>query len=195
MSVSDALETPSDIMGENKFTAIYIAVLAVILAVCSVGGDNASKDMMRASISAADTYAFFQAKNIRQTSYELVADDFEIQLQDSALNESTKQLLEKKIAEYRATAQRYESEPDKGDGKKELLQKARLFEAERDLAMLRDPYFDFGQGMLQIAIVLASASLMLGGSFLLMISMALGGMGTLLTINAYTLLVSLPFMS
>lgn len=195
MSVSDALETPSDIMGENKFTAIYIAVLAVILAVCSVGGDNASKDMMRASISAADTYAFFQAKNIRQTSYELVADDFEIQLQDSALNESTKQLLEKKIAEYRATAQRYESEPDKGDGKKELLQKARLFEAERDLAMLRDPYFDFGQGMLQIAIVLASVSLILGGSFLLIISAVLGAAGTLFTINAYTLLVSLPFLS
>ncbi|NJM34417.1 MAG: DUF4337 domain-containing protein [Rhodomicrobium sp.] len=120
MSVPEALEKAVEGSG-NKFTAIYIAVLAVILAVCSVGGDNASKDMMRASIDIADTYAFFQAKNIRQTIYEMAADDFEMERAKPNVPEAVNTILNEKIAKYRATAKRYESEPATGDGKKSFL--------------------------------------------------------------------------
>ncbi len=184
MSLPDALEKAVE-EGENRFTAIYIAVLAVILAICSVGGDNASKDMMRASIAIADTYAFFQAKNIRQTSYELAADAFETELVKPGLNEDVRKVLSEKASHYRGTAKRYETEPEKGDGKKELLAKARDLEAQRDVALARDPYFDFGGGLLQIAIVLASASIILGGRILLWTSIALGGLGALFTLDAW----------
>jgi hypothetical protein len=193
MSVAEPLEQEG--LQDNKFTAIYIAVLAVLIAICSIGDDDASKTMIRSSVGAADTYAFFQAKNIRQTAYALSADEFEAELLKPGLDENTRKFLQDKLGKYRATVDRYESEPATGDGKKELLAKARGLEAERDLALRRDPYFDYGQGLLQIAIVLASASLILGGTILLWVSGVMGIVGALSTINAFALLVELPFLS
>ena len=193
MSVAEPLEQEG--LGDNKFTAIYIAVLAVLIAVCSIGDDDASKTMIRSSVGAADTYAFFQAKNIRQTGYALAADAFEAELAKPGTDEATRNFLQDKVVKYRATVARYESEPETGDGKKELLAKARALEAERDLALRRDPYFDYGQGLLQIAIVLASASLILGGTILLWVSGVMGIVGALSTFNAFALLVELPFLS
>ena len=192
MSLPEALEPSEDT--EDKFTAIYIAVLAVILAICSVGGGNATKDMIRASIETTDTYAFYQAKNIRQTAYDLAADEFEIELLRPGLPEEARKMLSDKIAKYRATSKRYETDPEKKEGKQELLAKAKQLEKERDVAMIRDPYFDFAGAMLQIAIVLASASIIMGGPMLLWISIGLGVFGTLITINAFALLVNLPFI-
>ena len=193
MSIPEALEQAVE-GGGNKLTAIYISVLAVLLAICSIGDDDAAKTAVSANIHAADTYAFFQAKNIRQTSYELAADEFEFQLMNPALEDAARAFLQDKLARYRATVKRYDSEPESGDGKKELLAKARASEAVRDLALARDPYFDFGQGLLQIAIVIASVSLIVGGSFLLWVSGVLGGLGALSMLNAFTLLVSVPFL-
>ncbi len=193
MTVADPLEQGG--LESNKFTAIYIAVLAVLIAICSIGGDDVSKTMMRSSVGAADTYAFFQAKNIRQTAYSLAADGFEADLMKPGMDENTRKFLQDKLSKYRATIERYESEPATGEGKKELLAKARGLEAERDLALRRDPYFDFGQGLLQIAIVLASVSLILGGTILLRVSGVMAVAGALSTINAFLLLVELPFLS
>ena len=193
MSVAEPLEQEG--LQDNRFTAIYIAVLAVLIAICSIGDDDASKTMIRSSVGAADTYAFFQAKNIRQTAYALAADGFEAELMKPGLDENMRKFLQDKLGKYRATVERYESEPATGDGKKELLAKARGLEAERDLALRRDPYFDYGQGLLQIAIVLASASLILGGTILLWVSGVMGILGAVSTFNAFALLVELPFLS
>ncbi len=180
---------------ENKQTAIFVAALAVMLAICSVGGDNATKDAMRASIEAADAWAFYQAKNVRQTNYTLAADNLERDLLNPALDAPTKSFLQDKIGKYRATVTRYESDPKQGDGKTELRAKALALENTRDMALKRDPYFDYAQGMLQIAIVLASSSLALGTQLLLWIGRGLGVIGTLFMLNAFFLLVNLPFLS
>ena len=179
---------------ENKQTAIFVAALAVMLAICSVGGDNATKDAMRASIEAADAWAFYQAKNLRQTNYTLAADSIERDLLNPSLDEPAKKFLQDKMAKYRATVARYESEPATGDGKKELVAKAKALETTRDVALKRDPYFDYAQGMLQIAIVLASSSLALGTQLLLWIARGLGVLGTLFMFNAFFLVVNLPFL-
>lgn len=194
MSVPEALEKAVE-GGDDKWTAVYIAVLAVLLAICGIGDDDASKTAVRANIQAANTYAFFQAKNIRQTDYEIAVDQFQLQRLDPSLTEDARRFLSDKIAAFNAKIKRYDSEPERGEGKKELLAKARSLEAERDLALKRDPYFDFGQGLLQIAIVLASVSLIVGGSFLLWVSGALGVIGTISMLNAFTLLVELPLLS
>lgn len=194
MSIPETLEKAVE-ESKNKLIAVYIAVLAVLLAICSIGDDEASKSAVRANILAANTYAFFQAKNIRQTSYKLAADEFELRLLEPDLSESTRAALNVKIQEYRATAKRYDSEPETGDGKKELLEKAKNLESERDVALQRDPYFDLGQGLLQIAIVLASVSLIVGGSFLLWVSGVLAVVGIFSTINAFTLAIQISFMA
>jgi hypothetical protein len=194
MSLPDPLE-PSGDSSPNKLTAIYIAALAVLIAIASIGDDGAAKTMIRSSIDITDTFSFFQAKNVRQTSFRLAADDFEAQLADPALSAPVRQKLEEKVKSYRATADRYESEPETGEGKKELLAKAKALQVERDIALKQDPYFDYAQALLQIAVVLASVSLILGGALLLRVSAVMGFLGTLAMINAFTLWVSIPYLS
>ncbi len=192
MSLIEGLE--SDNGRDNRLVAVYIAALAVLLAICTIGGDNAGKNVIVASIDVTDTWAFFQARNIRQQSLRLAADELEMRLQEPGLPEAVRKAMQKKIASYRAKADRYQSDPKEGDGKKELMAKARKLEAERTLALKQGPYFDYGGGLLQIAIVLASASLILGGALLLWVSYGAGVLGVLLMLNAFTLLVELPLL-
>ena len=48
---------------------------------------------------------------------------------------STKEIFQKKIADYKKTIDRYESEPDTKEGKKELLNRAKEHEEMRDHSM------------------------------------------------------------
>lgn len=194
MSLPEPLE-PTGESSPNKLTAIYIAALAVLIAIASIGDDGAAKTMIRSSIDITDTYSFFQAKNVRQTGFRLAADDFEARLADPALPAPVRAKMEEKVKSYRATADRYESEPETKEGKKELLAKAKALEVERDIALKQDPYFDYAQALLQIAVVLASVSLILGGALLLRVSYVMGFLGFLAMLNAFTLWVSIPFLS
>ena len=55
---------------------------------------------------------------------------------------------------------RYESDPAKGEGKKELMAKALKIEAERDEAKKHTPWLTFAGMLFQLAIVLLSASIL-----------------------------------
>jgi hypothetical protein len=180
--------------GADKWIAIYIALLAVLLAVCSVGGGNSTKDSTRTNIQASDTWAFYQAKNMRQTSYRLAAEAVQLRLTEPALPEATRKQAEERLAAYNAEIARLDSDPARGEGKKELAAKAKDFENARDAALKRDPYFDFSQALLQIAVVLASVSLVLGNRILLAVSGLMAVLGTLLMLNGFTLAVTIPFI-
>jgi uncharacterized protein DUF4337 len=74
----------------------------------------------------------YQAKNIRQTDYNLAADAIELAfLQDGSLNAEAKAALKAKADAYRKTAARYESEPETREGKKELMVRAKEYENKR----------------------------------------------------------------
>jgi hypothetical protein len=56
MSIDDAIERLRAAKDElNKWVGVYIGVLAVLLAICNVGGANAAKDATRTNIEAANT--------------------------------------------------------------------------------------------------------------------------------------------
>ena len=194
MSMEDVLDRlKSDKDELNKWVGVYIGVLAVLLAICGVGGANAAKDATRANIEASNTWAFYQAKTIRRTSYTLAADELELTLATQAVVVGPgRKALEDKIKGHRAEADRLKKDPE--DGTDRLLAKARTLETERDIALRKDPYFDWSQALLQIAIVLASVHLIIGNFLLLGLSGGLAGLGVLLMINGYTLLVSLPLL-
>lgn len=179
----------------TKWVGVYIACLAVFLALCNMGGSNAMKDMINTNVEVTNTWAFFQAKNIRQTEFRLAADRLEI---DLALNptmpEAARKTIEGKIKSYRDTAARFESEPETGDGKNELTAKAKKLEAERAKAQRKDPYFDFAEALLQIAIVLASVMIVTGVRSLLFVSLVMGALGTLLMVNGFTLWLAIGIL-
>lgn len=177
----------------DRLIAVYIGILAVTLAICSVGGGNATKDATARNIEASNTWAFFQAKNIRRHQLRLQIDQFEAALAEQpGLPEAVRTSIADKINKYRKDEARLTSEPDTGEGITELLAKGKSVELQRDRAMRKDPYFDYGQALLQIAIVLASVAIITGGTSLLVLSAVLAAFGALSTVNGFTLHFTLP---
>jgi Domain of unknown function (DUF4337) len=172
---------------------LRLGVLAMLLAIAGLGGGNATKEMLNANIQASDTYAFYQAKNIRQTSTQLAADELQAFLiTHPELAADAQKQLNDEIDRYRATVARYESEPATGEGKQELLPKALAFEQRRDRAARQDPNFDFAEALFQIAIVLGSVSIVATSRRLLVLGIGLGALATLLMVNGFLLLFDLP---
>lgn len=194
MSMDEVIERlKADKEEMNKWVGVYIGALAVLLAICNVLGANAAKDATRANIEASNKWSFYQAKTIRRASFTLAADELDLMLatQPSTAGPARK-TVEDKIKAYRAEADRLKRDAE--DGTDVLLVQARGLEAERDVALRKDPYFDWSQAMLQIAIVLASVYLIIGNFMLLGLSGGLAALGILLMINGYTLLVQLPWL-
>jgi hypothetical protein len=193
VSIDDVRDAFADSGSRNKWIGVWVGVLAALLAVCVMGGDNAAKDANRANIDAANTWAFFQAKNIRRNDIRLAADQLELMLVAQVdLRPEARTAIEAKIKSYRDTAQLYSTDPKSGEGLDELFAKAKSIEADRDRALRKDPYFDFAQALLQIAIVLASVAIIAGTDLLVFLSLGVGALGTLLMLNGYTLAVAIP---
>ncbi len=179
----------------RRLTAIYVGVTAMLLAIAALGGADATKEMLNANIHASDTWAFYQAKYIRQIHYQTAAEELEL-LAAGAPGLSPEHLAKvgELVKRYRDTAARYESEPPKkagmkGEGKKELLATAEEWGAKRDHAAAQTPNFEYAEAALQIAIVLGSVAIVAASPFLLGLSGILAVFGVLLTLNGYLLVV------
>jgi nitroreductase len=195
MSLEEAVERAADKDARNKWVGVFIGALAVLLAICNVGGANATKDATHANIAASDTWAFFQAKNIRRNAMTLASSELELLLAaQPGMPDEAMRKFEDKIKDYRAEIQRLTTDATKKEGLDELFVKAKALEADRDVALRKDPYFDWSQALLQIAIVLASVHLIIGNLWLLGLSGGLGALGVLLMLNGFTLAVKLPFV-
>ena len=152
--------------------AITISILAAVLAISTLIGNGVSSKVLTNTIRINDTYSFFQAKSIKQSLAEYEIDD--------AVARSDV----KRADELRAKVARYESDPATGEGKKELLAKAKVLEDERDAAKARSPYFSFASAALQIAIVLSSTAILAVSMEMLWASIACGIIGALLLSDA-----------
>jgi hypothetical protein len=178
----------------DKLVGVYIAILAVILAICSLGGSNAQQDATQQNIAASNVWSFFQAKNARRQALRLHSDEFEIMLKSApTMPDDAIKSIEDKIAGYKEQDKSLTSDPKSGEGLDELFNKGKALEAERDQSLQRGPYFDYGQALLQIAIVLASVAIISGGNLVLIASFFLGALGTAATVGGFTLAFPLPF--
>lgn len=183
-----------NVKSRDKLIGVYIAILAVVLAICSLGGNNSEQDATQQNIAAANVWAFFQAKNARRHALRLHADEFDVMLKTTPnMPDDVKKLIEAKIADYKEQDRKLTSDPERGEGLDELFAKGKALEAARDEALKRDPYFDYGQALLQIAIVLASVAIISGGNLPLVASLLLGAVGAIATVGGFTLAFPLPF--
>ena len=177
----------------RRLTGIYLGIIAMLLAITSLGGSNAMKVMLSANIQASDTYGFYQSRNIRQTMFQLTAEQLERDLlAQPDMPEAAKTKIQEAIKRYQTRVERYESDPATGEGKKELLAKAKEWEAKRDHATERDPNFDFAEALFQIAIVLGSVSIVAASRALIKLSGGIAVVASLLMLNGYFLLVHVP---
>ena len=180
----------------TKWIGVYIGILAVLLAICAMGGDNVDKDAQRFNIDASNTWSFFQAKNVRRAGLRLASDELELMLAaNPGLDVPARITIQAKIDEYKSQDKKLTSDPEKQEGLDELYVKAKALEAQRDVALAQDPYFDWSNALLQIAIVLASVSIISGSTMLLAASGALGLVGSFLMLNGFLMVVNVPGIS
>jgi hypothetical protein len=173
----------------SRRVALVTAVYAVVLAIASLGGSNAMKEMLLAQQEASNQWSYYQAKVIREH-----------------LNRGNKLILETQLAEpstlrgaerekSEALARRFADEEKRMNAdKKEIEPKAKAAEGERDLNQAKDPYFDYAEVLLQIAIVCSSVAILAASRPMFWFSSVLAVIGTLCTVNGFLLLVRVPFL-
>jgi hypothetical protein len=173
----------------SRRVALITAIYAVVLAVASLGGNNAMKEMLLAQQQSSDQWAFYQAKVIREHLYRSQKLTVELALAEpSALKGSER-------TKYEALAQRLGEEEKRYNAEKKDVEKdAKKLEHERDVNRDRDPYFDYAEVLLQIAIVTASVSILATSRPMFWFSMALATVGAVLTANGFLLLFRLPLL-
>ena len=157
----------------NRKIALLIAVLALFLALSETLGKSAQTEGLDANIRASDLWAFFQAKNIRQTVLRTASETWTIELA-SISDDARKAAMQKQLDTWKKTIDRYETEPETNEGKKELTVRAQEAEHERDLALARYHNYELASAAYQIGIVLASAAVITG---MVWLAWAAGGLG------------------
>jgi len=148
---------------------MVINIFALLLAVNAWYGGKLGSTILNNTIKANDTYSFYQAKSIKQA------------LAEQNLYEAQHNGDKKRADEMIAKIEKYENEP--GDGKKDLLAKAKALEAERDEAKQRSPWIGYASTAYQMAIVVLSASILAVSMYLFWASFAVAGFGLLLSLN------------
>ena len=178
----------------RRRTAVFLGVIGMLLAIASLGGEYNMKETINFNILASDTWAFYQARNIRQTGYQIAADGLAETLASAAdLSPEARQALEKRLADYRERIAHFESEPKDNSGKKELLAKATQYAGKRDVAQVRDTNFDYARALYAIAIILGSVSIVALSRLLLYLTAIFAVIATILSLNGFYLFFELPF--
>jgi hypothetical protein len=164
----------------NRRIALLIAVLALFLSFSETLGKSAQTEAIGANVESSNLWAFFQAKDSRRTTLNTAADQTAL-LAANVADPTAKAAIDKQIEAWRATAARYESDPKTGEGRKELAERARKQEEERELAMAKYHHYELASAAFQVGIVLASAAVITGIAALAWLGGALGILGLGLT--------------
>jgi hypothetical protein len=164
----------------NKKIALLISVIALFLAFSETLGKSAQTAAISDNVASNDLWAFFQAKTIRQTVMRTAADQLKAELPGVA-DPAVKSAKEKQIDAWLKTVQRYEDEPSTGEGRKQLMARAKQKEHDRDTALARYHHYEVASAAYQIGIVLASAQVITGMIALAWLAGGLGIIGMIFT--------------
>lgn len=145
-----------------------ITVIAAMLAVNTYIANGLSSEVLTNTIKANDTWNFYQSKSIKQTIAENARDD------------ALARRDVKKVTELTAKIDRYESDPVTGEGKQQLMARARSLESQRDEAKKHSPWLTFSGSALQLSIVLLSASILAVSMGMFYASIGVGMIGAVL---------------
>jgi hypothetical protein len=132
--------------------AVAVSFLAANLALAELGAKSSQTAYLTHNISASDTWNSYQAKNLRANLWSTQATLLE------SLPNAADPAIQERIRTARAEEARMLDEPTPGDGMKQLQAKAERQEEERELAFHAYHGFEHTSSVLEIAIVLASVS-------------------------------------
>lgn len=162
----------------HRRVGIMIAMMAGALAFTEMAGRNAATDVVRETVEASDTWAFYQAKTIRAAM--LRADARVLELQTAGRTEINMPAVAKTIADWQSAAAHEDSEPSTGEGRKELVKKAQAIEKHRDDRDAAKETYEMASGALELGILLASTSIVTSFVPLAVIGGGIGVVGAVL---------------
>lgn len=173
----------------TKRIALVTAIFAVVLAITSLGGNNAMKGMLLAQQQSSDQWAFYQSKVMREHLYRTMKEQSEIALfeRGRTMSREARDRYKKLVTTYGEEEARYRTE------KIQIESEAKRLETERDVNNSRDPYFDYAEVLLQIAIVLSSISILSRSRLVFFIAAGAAALGGICSLNGYLLLFRIPF--
>ena len=183
--MSDERELDEARESEDKRIALIIAVLALFLALAEAGAKEAEHHATDLNIEASDLYSFYQAKRIRSTIVETALEGLETTA-GTVTDEKAHEAIEKQIAAWKNAAANFEKDPKKPEDSMDAIQeRAKAATEGRELSNKKLEHFEYASGALQIAIVLASASIITGMVALAWGAAALGAIGVALAALGY----------
>ena len=141
---------------------MVISVFALLLAVNAWYGGKLSSTVLNNTLGANNTWAQYQAKASRGVSYELAA----VTTSDPKIK-----------AEFMAEKERMDAD------KKEIAERAKAMEHERELAKKSSPWIGYASTAYQLAIVVLSASILAVSTAMFWGSFAVAGLGVVLSLN------------
>jgi hypothetical protein len=158
--MSEAMERAHETIHEHashtdkwaRGVAVLVSCLAAMLALTEIGGKAAQNAYLTHHIALSNDWAFYQAKNLRSVMRNSEADVL------ASLPNAADPAVQARIKEAKDYAVRMRDDPEAGDGMKQLAVKAQEQEADRDAAEHRYHAYEYAVGALEIAIVLASVS-------------------------------------
>ena len=158
--MSEAMEKAHETIEEHghhsdpwaRGVAILVSFLAAALAMTEIGGKAAQNAYLTDHVALSNDWAFYQAKNLRSVVRTSEADLL------ASLPNAADSAVQARIAEAKNYSTRMRDDPKGGEGMKQLAAKAQALEAQRDEAEHRYHNYEYAVGALEIAIVLASVS-------------------------------------
>ena len=148
--------------------AMLVSMLAATLALSQIGGKMSQNAYQTHHVALSNEWAFYQAKNLRAVVRTSEAD-----LLASLPNAQDPAVLAR-IKDANEYIDRMRDDPKGGEGMKQLAVRARGLEVERDEAEHRYHNYEYAVGALEIAIVLASVSVITGMRALTFAAAAIG---------------------
>ena len=162
--------------GENPLilpVSLTMSILAVLVAVATLFGHRAHTEELLLQAQATDQWAYYQAKNIRLHEMQAMVDLLNVVTTKDA--QKTDSLREK----YQKEVERYSSDKDT------ISEKAKEQEHERDLLRAKADRFDAGEGILEIALVICSLTLLTDKKFFWYAAMLIGAVGIVISLGGF----------
>ena len=164
----------------NSAVAVLVALVATSMAVFNIKDGNVVQAMAQAQAASIDTWSYYQSKSTKQHLAESMVDQLTIQRElGVGLAPAGRQLLDRKIAEYQAVAQRYEKE------KETIKAQADGYQKEYDRLNVHDDQFDMAEAAMSVAIALAGVTALTRKRWLLGLALLFAVFGGVLGVAGF----------
>jgi hypothetical protein len=173
-------EAKSRLFSAQK-AALLVAALAAGLALSEQGAKHAEIKVQANMIDGADAWAQYQAKSTRSTlAKDMAALIGTLELpSDAQMADRRKQVIES----LKADQERYDNDPR--DGREAIAHRAHDFEHARDHALEQTHAYHNGSAAMELGIVLATASAIIGSRLLIGLALGIGSVGGLCALAGY----------